>query len=452
VNLASINNIMEMYIILFLILNIVLLNIANLRKEENSLSMVFYGIEIGIVSILLQIMLNELAHPYLPMSQRMFYAAVVFSMVLVISVFFYIMNREWAGKSFQYHYFIIFTLFMLAEPIGHENIWGMIILFVIAKIFGLIMDYEWANAFVTLLFLGVGIYYYDIWQGWIFLALAVLSIPTIKCFRLYYQSALALYFVLFAAYKLADFDLFLPIAATILFVLLPLFRYIVRPMEVDDRLIYSVIYNVITISALGVISFLCIRSSLPWVSAVVALIGSLAIILYINEYFYLKLKRKYLILAAYLIFMTLIIRLPNPIYTSILMMAIAAFCVWAGFKFRDKPQRICGLILAIFVCLKIGIYDFSGLESLQKTIVFMIVGTFALLISVLYFRLIKSNNEKMEEASGVIETAENKDFSEPANEPQMRREISAETSVENFEKEGYNNLEVGDITENRSEE
>lgn len=58
-------------------------------------------------------------------------------------------------------------------------------------------------------------------------------------------------------------------------------------------------------------------------------------------------------------------------------------------------QRICGLVLVIFVCFKMILYDFSELESLHKMIVFMVVGAFALFISLIYIRLEKIKIEKV---------------------------------------------------------
>jgi hypothetical protein len=210
--------------------------------------------------------------------------------------------------------------------------------------------------------------------------------------------------------------MFLPVAAVILFLLVPLFKYLVPENVRNAR-----IYNLTNLGAFAFISLLCIFALNIWAGSLVTLIGTVWIVLSFDPHFHLRIKKKYLILAGYLIFMTLTNHYPNPIFTSVALMAIALACVGAGFKFSDKSGRLCGLILAIFVCVKVGIYDFRALGVPQRILIFMIVGAIALLISLIYIRLEKTRNLTVLEPKAEDEN------------------ILNEQSVEKISEEAYNN-------------
>jgi hypothetical protein len=406
--LARQDGVMDIYIILCLILNLVLINIVCLKQEKDVLTAVLFGIETGALSIMILSVLNDLAHPYQLMSQRIYYVVLVFALIMAVCIFFYILSRDKAGKAYQYYFFIVFTVLMLVDPIGTEYIWGMLILLVAVKVFSRVKEFEAANAFVTLFAFGAGIACKDEWQTWLFFALSLLSICLIKRWRLYYQYVITAYLLIFAMVIMPHQErLALPVLALILFVLVPAFRYLVRtPQSIardkKDGML-QMIYNLTVLGALGIISLLCVDNDYAWSVSLVTIIGAAAILIYLEPAFFMNFKKKYLLLAGYLSFMTLVIRFPNPIFASMILMLIALICVGAGFKVPDKILRICGLVLTIFVCLKMMLYDFSELESLQKTVVFMVVGAFALLISLIYIRLEKSKAaekvsvEKMDE-------------------------------------------------------
>ena len=84
----------------------------------------------------------------------------------------------------------------------------------------------------------------------------------------------------------------------------------------------------------------------------------------------------------------------TPVIVSILLMVVAIGCVAAGFLLRDKVYRICGLIMAILVCVKLVVHDFGELESLPKAILFLTVGVIALCISFIYIYLEKREDRE----------------------------------------------------------
>lgn len=125
-------------------------------------------------------------------------------------------------------------------------------------------------------------------------------------------------------------------------------------------------------------------------------IGAISIIVMFRSRYGMGILWKNLVLAAFLAYCTLTGHYESPVIVSILLMLIAFGCVGAGFKRNDKVERVCGLVLAAFVCLKLALYDFSEVESLYRVIVCLIVGIAALMISFIYVQLEKKNMDYAE--------------------------------------------------------
>lgn len=70
-------------------------------------------------------------------------------------------------------------------------------------------------------------------------------------------------------------------------------------------------------------------------------------------------------------------------------MVIAIGAVISGFALREKKLRVTGLVLTLTVCAKIALYDFRGAASVEKMILFLVVGLIALAISGIYIALEK---------------------------------------------------------------
>ena len=80
---------------------------------------------------------------------------------------------------------------------------------------------------------------------------------------------------------------------------------------------------------------------------------------------------------------------------SILICTLAAIAIGAGFYMKSKSVRIYGLVLTIFVALKLVIFDFHGASAQIRILVFFIVGLLILGISFGYIYLEKRLNEEM---------------------------------------------------------
>ncbi len=83
----------------------------------------------------------------------------------------------------------------------------------------------------------------------------------------------------------------------------------------------------------------------------------------------------------------------KPFLCSILICALAATVIGTGFYIKDKGIRIYGLVLMIFVALKLVIYDFHESQAGLRILVFFVVGLLILAISFLYIYLEKKLNE-----------------------------------------------------------
>lgn len=123
--------------------------------------------------------------------------------------------------------------------------------------------------------------------------------------------------------------------------------------------------------------------------------GVSTIVVCFRKKYGLEMKAKPLILSIFLTYMGLVIRTGYPIVNSILLMIVALGCVGFGFAIHRKSVRIYGLVLSLVVCVKLVVYDFMGVNTLQKTILFFAVGVLALIIAGIYM-VLERGREKMQ--------------------------------------------------------
>lgn len=151
-------------------------------------------------------------------------------------------------------------------------------------------------------------------------------------------------------------------------------------------------FNYIAVSAqlFGLLKMLDRSYSGTYITYLMIFIFGLAtIVLTFQDKYYMNFKGKHLILAGFLTYMTLIARIGIPVVTSIILMLIALICVAAGFVLKEAGVRIYGLVLSLFVCGKVVLYDFNGAPDLEKMILFFCIGLIAMMISGIYIVLEK---------------------------------------------------------------
>ncbi|MDR0221707.1 MAG: hypothetical protein LBI54_09940, partial [Lachnospiraceae bacterium] len=123
-----------MYIILGYVLNLAFLNIAYMKQSKTRLSLGFFGVYASLMGVYVLAYSGDLITPTMSWEAKVYNALVVILLVAAISVFFHIVHKGRADEEFQYYFGMVFTLFLLVgHNIEHLHIWGLIILFVIAK-------------------------------------------------------------------------------------------------------------------------------------------------------------------------------------------------------------------------------------------------------------------------------------------------------------------------------
>lgn len=129
----------------------------------------------------------------------------------------------------------------------------------------------------------------------------------------------------------------------------------------------------------------------------VRLLGyAFACVIIIGAFFVKKYKQYHLYTAVSFAWLFLLTERMYPLICSVLICILAAALIGGGFIKKDKPIRIYGLCLIIFVALKLVGYDFKEAESMTRIIVFLIVGLVILGVSFLYIYLEKRQAEQLQ--------------------------------------------------------
>lgn len=240
----------------------------------------------------------------------------------------------------------------------------------------------------------------DYWYCWLLAAALVLSILCIREMHIYHEVVITASILLiwwsqcnyfFDAYGLNEGWLY-PVSVVCLFVFFLLFNHLPQFKNKHQKT-----YNIICVIFAGsyCLSALLLKNYL--LSAVMMVLGAVVILVVFKEKYGMQLTRKHMVLAVFLSVYSLLGHFPSPVIVSILLMVIALGCVGIGFKRRDKAERICGLVMAIFVCVKLVLYDFREVDIIYRMVVFLVVGILALGISFIYILLEKNMEKKCKE-------------------------------------------------------
>lgn len=148
-------------------------------------------------------------------------------------------------------------------------------------------------------------------------------------------------------------------------------------------------YNIASLVVMSVYYFMVWFWHSYLFSSIMMVLGAVTILIVFRKRYELQIPRKYLVLAGFLTWFSLTGHYESPVIVSILLMIIALGCVGVGFRQQDRVERICGLVMAFFVCLKLVLYDFREVEVMYRMLVFLVVGVIALMISFIYVKLEK---------------------------------------------------------------
>lgn len=116
----------------------------------------------------------------------------------------------------------------------------------------------------------------------------------------------------------------------------------------------------------------------------VLVLAVLAVLILWRNRCHLPQRMQGLVLGLVLTYMIFVYRIHLPVVMSIALMVIAIGAIIAGFIRNEMALRIYGLVLALFVCAKVVVYDYWDLELLPKSILLLSVGLIAIGISVIY--------------------------------------------------------------------
>ena len=135
-----------------------------------------------------------------------------------------------------------------------------------------------------------------------------------------------------------------------------------------------------------------------FIFCIAAIFGLAFVILMLNKEYGLFFAGYYIAIPVYLTFVAVLLPIDNGFILSIILMGIALVSVIIGFVLKEKAIRIYGLVLSILVCAKIALVDFVSIgDAKYKTLMYILVGAFALMIGCIYMVLENRENKKKNE-------------------------------------------------------
>lgn len=400
--IVLLNEMDAIYASFFIIISLILLNLIFWRqKEENKIGLnITFSISLGFIAIFL-VCAACFSHGVSSEPTLLFYKLLTEVMAIVVALVFFILINQEKERWIQYYFIAgIVVLFNGFSDYKLEATIGILALFVLTRILCGKGNLWILDAILAVIVALQGIYMSGEWYAVPFVVIMLLSIFTVKKMTVFHEIVMTLFFI---GVLIGSFDgsWLIPGCMGILLAMFLLCNHL--PVLKGQN---HLPYNIVNVTFAGLFSLITVFCEDYWSNAVVILIGVAVILIVFRERYELGIPKKYLLLAGYLTFMILGAHFETPVIVSILLMIVAIGCVGIGFKLRDKVYRICGLVMAVIVCLKIILYDFRELDTLPKAVLFLVVGVIALAISFLYIYLEKKEdkeeeNEKLVEEKGV---------------------------------------------------
>lgn len=242
-----------------------------------------------------------------------------------------------------------------------------------------------------------GLWLSDYWYCWIFAGALVIGILRIRQLPVFQEAVTMISIILIwwsqCAYYFYDYGLefkwFYPVSAGIVLLLFLIFNHAPWLKGADQ---FS--YNIISVTVMGILYLIAMFGHDLAMGLAMMALGGITIVILFGKRYRMYVPRRYLLLAGFWSLYALITCVDSPVLASILLMVAALGCVGTGFKLADKLARVCGLAMAVFVCLKLVLYDFAKVQMIHKMLVFLVVGILALVISFLYILLDRSARKK----------------------------------------------------------
>lgn len=388
-----------LYIALFAIASLIIINLIYFRhkeKDEFYLKLIF-SIALGFMAVFL-VSIGCFEHGIEDEMLLLFNKLLTEVMAIAISVVFFILWGTDERKWIQYYFTaVIVVLFNGFSDYRLETTIGIIAIFVLTRLLYKVKDLVVLDCILTIIMVLQGLYMCKTWYVIPFAAVLLLSAFVIKRCAVFHEIVLSVGFVVGLCCQF-DGNWTLPACVGILFFFFLLFNHLPWLKEVKQ-----LPYNITNISLAGFLCLFTVFCDQYYYNAITMVVGAVMIIVAFRARYGLAVPKKYLLLAGFLVYMIFTSHFETSVIVSILLMVVAIGCVAAGFLLKDKVYRICGLVMAILVCVKLVVYDFGELESLPKAILFLTVGLIALGISFIYIYLEK--REDKEEKEETVESA-----------------------------------------------
>lgn len=311
--------------------------------------------------------------------------------IAIISLVVFVIQKSGNIKWIQYwalNLFVFLTYVIFGDN-AYEAVIGMLALFICAKLLGRISILKASELVITIFAAIQGLYYFidTRTEGFFFVAAFLISVLFLYHFKSLYECMITFMLCSFAIAYL-PVDIWLPVCVGILLLGILGFANVKFFKGRDNH-----IYNILCLSAMIFLYWLAVWNQNIIIYVCLLIFGITTIVVTFQKKYGMNFKGKALILSLFLTYMALVFPLDIPIAISILLMLVAIGSVISGFVQKKKEQRIYGLILTLFVCLKIPLFDFYGIETIQKMLLFLIVGVCILAISGIYILLEKKLNE-----------------------------------------------------------
>lgn len=385
------------YRVIYIITSFAFVNILSLKKCRQGNSLLFLsGCVVNGIYVFLLFMLGNFAlelkgQPEMALFIHLTAETLVIS---VCTVIFLLWPRE-NGRRWAELYYGVSTVLLLGSfsEYALEVVISLLILLLLTKFCAGHKEVIALDCIVVLWVGMRGFFLTDSWYCWLLAAALVLSAAGIKYLYVYHEIVITVsillicwsqFFFYFNIEYALDRGWLYPVSAGILLALFLLFNHLPNLRDKNQQVYNRINLVFMLLYYLGV--WFC-QSCL--LSSIMMVLGAAAIVIVFRKRYSMDLSGKYLILVGFLTYFTLTGHYGSPVIVSIFLMVISLFCVGAGFRLADKKERICGLAMAVFVCLKLVVYDFREVEAVYRVIVFFAVGIIALLISFIYVKLEK---------------------------------------------------------------
>lgn len=403
ISLAYAKELPNAYIVLYAISSFVFINVLSYQQCKAGVRGIFplCAVTNGLCIFALFIIGTEGDYAVYP-EMAVFVHLIAEALILVVAMVTFLLwdkedGRRWAQVYYLSLLPILYGIFAYYDL---ETTISVLAAFLIVKLLSGKKELQVLDCIVTSFtaIVGIGMIFSDGWYCLVFAGALFLSIIRIKRLYLFHELLITFsVFIIINSYLLIKWfdqipwldDWQYPIYVVYLFLVFLLFNHL--PWLKNKN---QLPYNIVSLCIMGFYYLGVFFRFNYLVSTVMMVIGAITIIIVFRKRYGLAMKRKFLLLAGFLAYFSLTSHYESPVIVSILLMAIALACVGVGFKQKDKMERICGLVMAIFVCVKLVICDFREVETMYRVVVFLVVGIIALAISFIYIQLEKSEERK----------------------------------------------------------